>query len=367
METFIDDVFMIFRGCEDECKQLVDWLNNLMPGVIKFKFQFSLQRIEFLDLEIYLEDDQIKTNLFVKPTNQQIYLDFDSNHPEHCKSGIPYSQALRVVERCSSVENRDFHLENLRSKLEARKYPQDLINSKFEKAKSKERKELIFQKRKGALKDGKVRLMFTHNNANPPIHQWVRAAKKQLLRNEQAKEIGQRIQIGSKQPKNLQRIAGGYRDSGRLEPPQPDAGCSKCLKCKVVCPILEEGKTFKSENTHKKYTIRQKMTCDSDWLIYLSTCKKCGGQYVGKSKTKFKLRHSNHKQEIKNQMGGLGNHYGGNSGCGYENFSVILIEQVKFKTMDFLAEREVFWQNQLRVYPENGAKGHCYRKEKIRK
>ena len=76
---------------------------------------------------------------------------------------------------------------------------------------------------------------------------------------------------------------------------------------------------------------------------------------------------SNHKQEIKNQMGGLGNHYGGNSGCGYDNFSVILIEQVKFKTMDFFAEREVFWQNQLRVYPENGAKGHCYRKEKIRK
>ena len=65
--------------------------------------------------------------------------------------------------------------------------------------------------------------------------------------------------------------------------------------------------------------------------VYLSTCKKCGGQYVGKSKTKFKLRHSNHKQEIKNQMGGLGNHYGGNSGCGYDNFSVIIIEQVKFK------------------------------------
>ena len=333
--------------------------------MIKFKFQYSLQKIEFLDLEIYLEDNQIKTNLYVKPTNKQIYLDFDSNHPEHCKAGIPYSQALRVVERCSTVENRDFHLDNLKKKLEDRKYPQELIKTKFEKAKSKDRKNLIFQSRKGALRDGKVRLMFTHNNANPPLHQWVRAAKKQLLRNGQAKKIGERIQIGSRQPKNLQRIAGGYKDDRRLETSSPEAGCSKCSKCKVVCPVLVEGKRFKSENTQKIYTIRQKLTCDSDWLIYLCTCRKCGGQYVGKSKTKFKLRHSNHKREIKTKMGGLGHHYGGDTGCGYENFSVILIEQVKFKTMDFLAEREVYWQNQLRVYPENGAKGHCFRKEKI--
>ena len=66
-------------------------------------------------------------------------------------------------------------------------------------------------------------------------------------------------------------------------------------------------------------------------------------------------------------MGGLGHPYGGATGRGYPNFSVILIEQIKTKTMDYLAEREVFWQNQLRVYPENGAKGHCYRKEKFRR
>ena len=167
--------------------------------------------------------------------------------------------------------------------------------------------------------------------------------------------------MAQNKPKSCKVLLGDIR----MEKSPHDAGCSKCNKCKVVCPILKEGNTFQSENTRKTYTIRQKLTCDSDWLIYLSTCKKCGGQYVGKSKTKFKLRHSNHKQEIKNKMGGLGHHYGGENGCGYANFSVILIEQIKFKTMEFLAEREVYWQNQLRVYPENGAKGHCYRKEKV--
>jgi hypothetical protein len=74
-KRFIDDVLMLFSGSKQECQQLVDWLNSLMPGVIKFKFDFSLERIEFLDLVIYMEDGRIKTNLFVKPRNKQLYLD----------------------------------------------------------------------------------------------------------------------------------------------------------------------------------------------------------------------------------------------------------------------------------------------------
>ena len=119
----------------------------------------------------------------------------------------------------------------------------------------------------------------------------------------------------------------------------------------------------KSFNTGKVYQIRQRLDCKSSWLIYLCSCKKCGGQYVGKSKTEFKKRHSNHKQEIKKEIGGLGHHYGGNGGCGYNNLSIILIEEVKEKNLAYLAEREVFWQHQLRVYVENGSNAHCYRKD----
>ena len=77
---------MLFNSNE---VMFVDFLNTLMPGVIKFKYEFSCQKIQFLDLEIFLEDGKLKTNMFVKPTNSQIYLDFHSNHPMHCKEGIP--------------------------------------------------------------------------------------------------------------------------------------------------------------------------------------------------------------------------------------------------------------------------------------
>ena len=208
-----------------------------------------------------------------------------------------------------------------------------------------------------------VRLIFTHNQTNPPLHKWLRESKYLLARNEKAKALGKNIQICTKQPKNLQRLVGGLKDEHTIGRKMPnDAGCYKCKRCHA-CPVIHENSSFKSTSTGKIYKIRQNLSCDSAWVIYLSTCKKCKGQYVGKSKNAFKKRHSGHKQEIKNKVGGLGHHYGGLGGCGYENASFQVIEEIEFKNMEFLAEREVFWQHQLRVFVENGSRNHCYRKD----
>ena len=55
-KRFIDDVFMLFKGSEEQCGHLVEWLNSLIPGVVKFKYEYSLKKIEFLDLEILIEN-----------------------------------------------------------------------------------------------------------------------------------------------------------------------------------------------------------------------------------------------------------------------------------------------------------------------
>jgi hypothetical protein len=251
---------MLFAGSHEECEQLVDWLNSLMPGVVKFKFDFSHQKVEFLDLEIFKKEGRLKTNIFIKPTNKQLYLDFSSNHPEHCKLAIPYSQALRVVERCSEIKEQETQLENLKEKLKERNYPENIIEEKFDKARKKDRRTLIFQNRNNKNRGTKkVRFMFTHNAANPPIHKWVRMCKPLLERSAKAKDIGSKIQICTKQPRNLKAMLGGYREkAGVSQNVQANAGCSKCEKnCKVSCPMMKEGKTFQSTRTKRKYPIKQ--------------------------------------------------------------------------------------------------------------
>ena len=95
---------MLFKGNEELCDQLVDWLNSIMPS-IKLKANYSNDCLEFLDLKIMIRNGKLETELYTKPTNLQLYLDFTSNHPSHCKSGLVYGQALRIVERCSRAES----------------------------------------------------------------------------------------------------------------------------------------------------------------------------------------------------------------------------------------------------------------------
>ena len=73
---------------------------------------------------------------------------------------------------------------------------------------------------------------------------------------------------------------------------------------------------------------------------------------MGKSTQTFKKRHSGHKQEVKNQIGGLGRHHGGNSGCGYDQMSIQIIDQVKHGDDEALAKCETFLQKGKKQGPE---------------
>ena len=138
-KRYIDDIFMLFKGSKQECECLVSWLNSLHPGVIKFKFEYSTEMVEFVDLQIMVENGRIETNLYIKPSNLQLYLDYFSNHPEPCKEGLVYGQAIRILERCSKPDDRDQHLENLRGKLKERNYPDKIISEQFSEARKKRR------------------------------------------------------------------------------------------------------------------------------------------------------------------------------------------------------------------------------------
>ena len=198
-----------------------------------------------------------------------------------------------------------------------------------------------------------------------PLSKWIKQSRKYINRNEKAKELGKTIQIAYRQPKNIKKLVGGPSGGGNGgKGSEKDPGCSKCAKKCHACKVLLEGGTFKSSNTKKSYKIRQKVDCGSAYIIYLGTCQKCRGQYVGKSTQPFRKRHSGHKQEIKNQIGGLGQHYGGARGCGYENLKIIIIEKVENGNGELLGKREIYWQNQLRCFMENGGQAHCKRKEK---
>ena len=158
------------------------------------------------------------------------------------------------------MENRNNHFASLQEKFKLRNYPTDLIEKQFERAKQKDRTSLIFEKRKHKKKNnGTVYFIFTYNTTNPPLHMWLRDCRRQLEISDEAKAIGNRIQISFKQSRNLQKIAGGCRSKlGRGTTPPLGPGCFKCGNCRVLCPKINETK-FSPVQQLKKHTQSDKV------------------------------------------------------------------------------------------------------------
>ena len=85
---------------EESLKVFIEQV-NMFHSTIKFTAEHSKEKVNFLDVNIKLIDGELKTDLFVKPTDTRQFLDLTSCHPYHYKKGIPYSQALRLNRICS--------------------------------------------------------------------------------------------------------------------------------------------------------------------------------------------------------------------------------------------------------------------------
>ena len=87
----------------------------------------------FLDLHITLKDGAIFTDLHSKPTDRHQFLHYKSSHPTHIKNSIPFSQALTISRLCSSQNDFNAHISNLKDWFLARNYPQRVDKDQFEK------------------------------------------------------------------------------------------------------------------------------------------------------------------------------------------------------------------------------------------
>ena len=132
-KRFIDDIFFIFTGSEEELLTLFEKINLLHPS-IKFTFEYSHEKINFLDTCIHIdESNKLYSSLYTKPTDTFALLHYNSFHPENTKTSIIYSQALRY----RLIISKDYMLKEALSKLTSilinRGYPKTLIDSNIKK------------------------------------------------------------------------------------------------------------------------------------------------------------------------------------------------------------------------------------------
>ena len=85
----------------------------------------------------------MSTDLFVKPTFKNLYLQYDSYHSKATLDNLAYGQALRIKAICSDDGDLNRNLGNLQQNLVRRGYPVSKVRSKISKAKTVPRDKLL--------------------------------------------------------------------------------------------------------------------------------------------------------------------------------------------------------------------------------
>ena len=307
--------------------------------------------VHYLDLNLCLENGELLSDLYCKPTDCHQYLHFTSCHPYHTKKSIIYSQALRLKRLCSSANDFSKHLLNLKTWFSDRGYPETLVNEQCMRAKNK-RIETRVDKQISVKNKQNIPLVVTYHPALSGLgkiigkHFHILQADEDLKKAfpfkpfvsyRNAKSLRNRL-VRAKVPDLISR-----------------KGTFKCNRkaCKVCINLIETNE-FTCSVTGKGYKINYELGCNSICLIYFIPCKICNKQLVGECTTTWRARWNNYKDNSRKSLRNVSHfqkdihdHFltAGHSGM-IEDTNVILIDKTDRM---FPKNREKFWMNELQT------------------
>ena len=132
-KRFIDDIFFIWTEGEESLQKFLEDLSKFHPN-LKFTYEKSKEKINFLDVVIKIEECKIITDLYCKPTDGHQYLHYDSCHADHIKKSIIFNQTLQLKRIFSDNNDLNVHAKDLKIWFRKRGYPDNLIKEQVEKA-----------------------------------------------------------------------------------------------------------------------------------------------------------------------------------------------------------------------------------------
>ena len=249
---YIDDIFMIWQHGEEELSRFIQSLNSCHPS-IKFTSEHSKQKINFLDVQVIKKGNKLITDLFVKPTDTHQYLHATSCHPSHCKTSIPYSQALRFNRICSESDFFDQRCDELEKWLKQRGFSEKNVRQQVLKARKFKRDDLLDRSK---TERSPPKLVF-----NITFHPALRCLRKILSKillltpdDEHGKVFSDIPVVGFKNGRSLKDFL------VRAKLPEVNSGykgCEGCQKsrCRVVCPFIKTTGEFSSIEGDRTYEI----------------------------------------------------------------------------------------------------------------
>ena len=295
-KRYLDDGQIFWKKSFGPIENFVKMLNNL-DSKINFTHEVSNKGLPFLNVFIYIEKNQLLTDIYYKKTDSHDYLPFNSCHPRHIKINIPKTLARTICTIVQDPFRKDFRLNELKKWLLKAGYPLDLINNGFSEILSVDQLELRTKK----ITTGQNLLPFvqTHNPRNPEVYSFLVKSFKFLLTSEKYKQLFKDVKLikSERQPKNLGRLL----QSSFFSPQTPKWGVNRCNQKNCgTCLYLMEQDCVYFAGANLDFKIKTEFTCESRNLIYAIFCSGCNLYYIG-STGNLRQRVTGHKKDLRKE------------------------------------------------------------------
>ena len=131
-KRYQDDGFAISKAKISSLQKIKEITRKIYPKNINLTFTISNRLVNFLDLKIFTRMNehrnfQIETSVFEKPFSTNNFINFRSNHPKYCFTGIIASQLCRFIMICKNEDDFNFQKTKFFNKLLEKDFPGALI------------------------------------------------------------------------------------------------------------------------------------------------------------------------------------------------------------------------------------------------
>ena len=124
---YVDDTFAAF-DCEEDCDGFETKLNSLHPA-LKFTSEKERQnKLNFLDVEVSKEDQQVSTDVYRKPTFTGLSMKWSSYSPSSVKIRLIATLVDRAVKICSN-NKLEGELDRLRGFFQENGFPRGIVQA----------------------------------------------------------------------------------------------------------------------------------------------------------------------------------------------------------------------------------------------
>ena len=137
-----------------------------LTAFIKFTSNYSFTSIPFLDVNVFVDNGNITTDLHTKATDRHQYLLHSLCHPQHTKRAISFSLALRLRRICFSDGTFKQRSNELKSYLNKRGYSLSFLNQEVARVHNITRTQALIPKDTSTTNQRqRVPLVITYNPA----------------------------------------------------------------------------------------------------------------------------------------------------------------------------------------------------------